>query len=152
VEDATMSGGSFDYACFASDPEGLARKEHNLRALRNALAEYPGSESAVIATDALLARLDALRVALDTPTARELRSVWQAVEWHHSADYGPQQVAEALAKFAALPVAIEQSRAVRAATFVVGFLPGSVDGWKQLATMVAGAVQFALDEEREPRT
>ena len=81
-----MSGGSFDYVSTAE----LFTSEHNLRAIRVALAEYPSSEKAVALLDEIIA---------GGPKFEALREVLRAVEWHHSSDYTEEAVTTALAKF-----------------------------------------------------
>lgn len=99
-----MSGGSFEYLCF-DELEDLLRKgrdeDHgDLARMRDALIEYAADELAQ-ETEDLRLELRSFRVRVEAKR-RRLWKVWQAVEWHHSMDYGRDQVLEAIAEFRAV--------------------------------------------------
>lgn len=89
-----MSGGSFNYL-YACDSEELAERLADLERMADALGEYPDGHAASVDTHELIA---IMRTAFRRVEARRRRlaEIWHAVEWHHSCDYGPDQVAEAL--------------------------------------------------------
>jgi hypothetical protein len=85
-----MSGGSFDYLCFAD----LVAREGDVTAMRDALAAYPrtlGMEAALRDTDAVLAAMAAVQ-RLQTA----LSPVWRAVEWHRSGDIDENSARETI--------------------------------------------------------
>lgn len=134
-----MSGGSFDYLCFKDIGEVLA--SGNLQPMANALMEYKGGEKAAADTLAFLAVLPPLDERL-----RPLRDVWRAVEWHHSADSGPDDVVEALKTYETRRVLSTQALdADRLADRVLEKLPGGPLQWSWLRSMLRGALISALD-------
>lgn len=92
-----MSGGSFDYlASQYSLTELLERTDHidtMGQTLRNA-----GHEQAAAATESILADIKAFEESI-LARVEELRGVWKAVEWHASADWGPEAVTEEVEAF-----------------------------------------------------
>lgn len=138
-----MSGGSFNYVSTGGIAHVLSMlgTVHDLSA---ALAEYPDSQLAVIATGAWLARVETLRVELE-----RLQVVWKAVEWHRSMDWGADDVAGALAAFATLPRHVEYEAAQRHARTALERLPGGADAWPMLRVVTACAVAAALAEARD---
>lgn len=89
-----MSGGSFNYLCYA-DEEELAQRIGDLESMAEALAEYPDGEAASKDTHELVAIIQTAMRRIEA-RRRRLSELWQAVEWHRSCDYGPDQVADAL--------------------------------------------------------
>lgn len=89
-----MSGGSFDYLCYV-DVEELPNRLGSLERMADALGEYPDGHAASVDTHELIA---IIQTAMRRVEARQRRlgPLWHAVEWHRSADYGPDQVAAAL--------------------------------------------------------
>lgn len=144
-----MSGGSFDYL-YCRDFDGLVERAGHVDAMADALADYPGSEAAVVATRGLLAGLRAMRDRWESPLYRKLADVWHAVEWHHSCDWGRDDVLRVLAEYnAALPHAVAHEAPARHARAALASLPGGADAWPWLRDLVAGAVAAALAEERD---
>ena len=103
-----MSGGSFNYLYCQRGDELLGRVE-DVKAMREALAAYgdlPGAAEALTLTNRLL---DEIEAELNRPpyvpppdlTMEALADVFQAIEWHRSADSGPERVAEAFARLKA---------------------------------------------------
>jgi hypothetical protein len=90
-----MSGGSFDYLCYAVEIGTLGERRGAIEAMAQALDEYdqPAAAKAADRTRAVLAALDAA-----DELARQLSDVWHAVEWHHSSDWGEEDVLEVLQK------------------------------------------------------
>lgn len=84
-----MSGGSFNYLCFAVDNMGLSGREGDIRRMAETLDSW--SPAAAQATRAVL---DAMERTDEL--ARSLTDVWKAVEWKLSADWGMDQVEEVL--------------------------------------------------------
>lgn len=102
-----MSGGSYDYLCFASDLDELLAKRHALKEMVDRLAglderEFPGASAAADQSRALLVRLQMWSSHVDTMT-RMLQPTWKAVEWWDSCDSGEDDVREALAAYRGEP-------------------------------------------------
>lgn len=98
-----MSGGSFGYLHLAADLGRLGERRDTVQEMADALNEYQHPGAATAAADAreVLALLSQADEA-----ARRLAGVWRAVEWHYSADWGTDQVRDALAEYAS---AMEQT-------------------------------------------
>lgn len=90
--DERVSGGSFDY--LYCRPLGEAIESGAFSRMADALAEYPDGQRAAL-------ELRSIRSAFDALADRwaALGSVMHAVEWHHSGDDGPEEVAVELAKY-----------------------------------------------------
>jgi hypothetical protein len=88
-----MSGGSFDYLCYAADLGTLGERRGAIEEMAQALDAYdqPAARKAADRTRAVLLALTAA-----DELARQLTDVWHAVEWHHSSDWGEEDVIEAL--------------------------------------------------------
>ncbi len=98
-----MSGGSYNYLCYVQDLEDLVEKRHSLKEMADRLvgmdeADFPGVTAAAQET---LGLLHLLRIWDTHASVRidMLTDVWKAVEWWDSADYGSDQVAEAIKDF-----------------------------------------------------
>ena len=89
-----MSGGSFDYLCF-KDVSELFQRVGQVESMAKAIGEYPDGEAASIDAHEVVAIMKTALRRLEA-RRRRLEPVWMAVEWHHSCDYGPERVAEAL--------------------------------------------------------
>lgn len=87
-----MSGGSFDY--LYCRPLDEAIKCDAFDRMADALAEYPDGQRAALELRSIRSAFDALEGRWAT-----LDCVMYAVEWHHSGDYGPEDVAIELAKY-----------------------------------------------------
>lgn len=92
-----MSGGAFDYLCSQYTLADLLERTDHIdtmgQTLRNA-----GHEQAAAATESVLADIKAFEESI-LARVEELRGVWKAVEWHASADWGPEAVTESAAAF-----------------------------------------------------
>jgi hypothetical protein len=100
-----MSGGSFDYLCYADDLDDLLSKRGELDRMREALEGYGDRGRAATRETYLVEQLlrsweDMLHVHL-----ARLKPIWKAVEWHHSADWGADHVEIALDHYNGVPVA-----------------------------------------------
>jgi hypothetical protein len=102
-----MSGGSYDYLCYATSLDELLAKRARLEEMFSRLSnlperEFPGAAAAAALTKALLLHLQTWEVHAGVAIG-QLAEVWKAVEWWDSCDYGPDQVAEALAEYVSAP-------------------------------------------------
>jgi hypothetical protein len=89
-----VSGGSYNYLCYAEDISTLGDRVSDLQEMIARLAEIPGAEAARAASAQVLATMEhALRQAQD------LHDVWHAVEWHDSCDWSEDQMLEAIQAF-----------------------------------------------------
>lgn len=86
-----MSGGSFDYLYVnANDVEGLAKRQRHIEAMRDQLVEL-GFDDVAAKTQDVLDRFREIE-----QNAGELASVWHAVEWYVSCDWGLKDVESAV--------------------------------------------------------
>lgn len=89
-----MSGGSFDYLCFAD-----LTSEH-LKTIERMGAELEalGAQRAVMRTDGIAAKLRAIEIMQeDVRRAQsELEPLWKAVEWWRSGDTNRESVLAAI--------------------------------------------------------
>lgn len=102
-----MSGGSFNYLCDAAGFGQLGERRGAIADMAKALDDYdhPGAAQAAADTRQVLAILESA-----DELAERLSDVWHDVEWHHSSDYGVDQVHEALSAYTApTPPAPEES-------------------------------------------
>jgi hypothetical protein len=84
-----VSGGAYNYLCFADGLDGLAERREDLESMADRLARLPWATGAAAETAELVSRLreiDALSENLS-----DLRQVWRAIEWWDSGDYGEAQ-------------------------------------------------------------
>ena len=90
-----MSGGSFNYLCFAAgDPGALAEKMSDLTDMAGELERLTDGKRAARAT------MDVIRLLRGAGLASvPLAEVWRAVEWAISGDGHAGQVREALAAY-----------------------------------------------------
>lgn len=93
-----MSGGSFNYLCWATDLEDLLSKRSSLTEMADALAEKDYARDAAQETEALRRDLTAFSVRIEVAVKR-LSDVWHAVEWWYSGDGNEDDLHEALAKY-----------------------------------------------------
>ena len=93
-----MSGGSYNYLCWASDLEEINGKRHTLRAMADRLAGLGYAQDAAAETEELLVMLQQWEIRAQVRIKR-LSEVWQAVEWWDSSDSGEDGVREALATY-----------------------------------------------------
>jgi hypothetical protein len=92
-----MSGGSYNYLCY-KDGHQILEAMGDLEAMSARLAGLGYANDAAAETEDLLVLM---RQALNRVGVRmrRLEKVWHAVEWWDSADYGEDQVKEALAEY-----------------------------------------------------
>lgn len=93
-----MSGGSYNYLCYALDLDDLISKRGDLREMADRLAGLGYAEDAAKETEELLVFLNQWSVRAEVRMKR-LSDVWKAIEWWDSSDYGEDDVHEALAKY-----------------------------------------------------
>lgn len=97
-----MSGGSYNYLCYASDLEDLVGKQQDLQEMVDRLAGLGYAQDAASESLELLLMLRQLQVHIEA-RMRRLKDVWKAIEWWDSSDYGEDQVKAALAKYREAP-------------------------------------------------
>ncbi len=93
-----MSGGSYNYLCYAQDLEDLQSHRHELEAMATRLAGLGYAQDAARETEELLLLLQQWEVRAAARLQR-LTAVWKAVEWWDSCDSGEDGVQAALAKY-----------------------------------------------------
>lgn len=93
-----MSGGSYDYLCWAQDLEDINGKRYALREMADRLAGLGYARDAAAETEELLVLLQQWEVRAQVRVKR-LSDLWRAVEWWDSNDSGEDEVREALAKY-----------------------------------------------------
>ncbi|MFJ2650849.1 hypothetical protein ACIO1C_29540 [Streptomyces sp. NPDC087420] len=93
-----MSGGSYNYLCWASDLEEINNKRYALREMADRLAGLGYATDAAAETEELLVMLQQWEIRAEVRIKR-LSDVWHAVEWWDSADSSEESVREALAKY-----------------------------------------------------
>lgn len=91
-----MSGGSFNYLCFA-ESYNIFEKRSDIADMRDKLIEF-GYKDAAKETESLLLMMDAFEVRVDARLER-LKNVWQSVEWCCSGDSGRDAVEESIKKY-----------------------------------------------------
>lgn len=91
-----MSGGSFNYLC-CRDVEDLINSQDDLESMRNALIKY-GYEDIAKDTQRLIEYIKSARCTIET-LGNMLESVFHAVEWYESGDYGKDTMIEILEKY-----------------------------------------------------
>lgn len=92
-----MSGGSYDYLCFA-DAEDVLGRHRNLRAMADRLDKL--CPEAAAETRAIFDGPGSLYAELEARLTR-LTDLWQAVEWRDSGDRGQDQLDKAIEEFRA---------------------------------------------------
>lgn len=92
-----MSGGSFNYLCYA-EPEDLLRRLGDLREMADALAAMGYARDAAAETEELICYINQAIIRIETRRKR-LQDVWRDMEWWKSGDYSEAQFKEALAKY-----------------------------------------------------
>jgi hypothetical protein len=78
-----MSGGSFNYVCFA-ESYNIFEKRNNIADMRDKLIEF-GYKDAARETESLLLLMDSFETRVDAHLER-LKEVWHSVEWCCSGD------------------------------------------------------------------
>ena len=92
-----MSGGSYNYLCYDDDLSTLSENRGRLEEMTDRLDGLPYARVAAEQTRRLLMALDLLDARIRH--SKELREVWQAVEWWDSCDYSESQVRDAIRKY-----------------------------------------------------
>jgi len=95
-----MSGGSYNYLCWARDLEDLNGKRHALEEMAARLAGLGYAQDAAAETDELLVLFRQWEIRTSVRASR-LADVWKAIEWWDSNDSGEDGVREALTKYRA---------------------------------------------------
>ncbi|MFI6979328.1 hypothetical protein ACIBSV_12180 [Embleya sp. NPDC050154] len=93
-----MSGGSYNYLCFALDIGELHTRINDLDEMTDRLAALGYADDAARESAELLARLRQWDVRA-TVAIKRLRKVWEAVEYWDSSDAGEDDVRAALAEY-----------------------------------------------------
>jgi hypothetical protein len=93
-----MSGGSFDYLCYAHDVRDLTEKGEALERMRDSLAGLGYAKDAAMETEVLIRLLRQTEVRVETAINR-LSEVWRAMEWWQSYDSSEDGLKQALAKY-----------------------------------------------------
>lgn len=96
-----MSGGSYNYACNASDLEDALDKAFDLHRLAERMYEKPGDiemEDVAADLDSLLAYITEVDRRV-TARLRRLADTMHAIEWLDSGDSGPDGISKAVAAY-----------------------------------------------------
>lgn len=91
-----MSGGSFNYLCYA-EPEELFNKRADLKAMVEALSNL-GYTDAAAETETITLILNHFEARMRARLER-LTPVWKAMEWVQSGDSGPEYLGEEIARY-----------------------------------------------------
>lgn len=94
-----MSGGSYNYLCFAEPSDLLQKHSQDLRDMVEALSAA-GASDAAKETETIIAILNHFRDRLQARVDR-VSPVWKAIEWWHSGDWSEAQFQETLAEYRA---------------------------------------------------
>ncbi len=87
-----MSGGSYNYLCWASTPQELGARYDTIRDMADDLAAFgPEAAHAAAATKKVVTALDNAAAV-----AKPINAVWKAMEWYHSSDWGRDRLVDAL--------------------------------------------------------
>jgi hypothetical protein len=92
----TMSGGSFNYLCFA-EPDDIFRKREDLRNMVEALAEL-GHADAAKETESVILVLNHFEARMRARMDR-LHDIWRSVEWVRSGDSAPSVINDAVTAY-----------------------------------------------------
>lgn len=93
-----MSGGSYNYLCWAQDLDDINGKRYVLREMADRLAGLGYAQDAAAETEELLVLLQQWEVRAGVRIKR-LSDVWHAVEWWDSNDSSEDAVREALVNY-----------------------------------------------------
>jgi len=94
-----MSGGSYNYLCFAEPSDLLEKHSQDLREMVEALSAA-GASDAAKETETIITILNHFKDRLQARIDR-VSPVWKAVEWWHSGDWSEAQFRESLAEYRA---------------------------------------------------
>lgn len=93
-----MSGGSFNYLCYA-EPEELFHKRQDLRDMIEELSRL-GYVDAAKETETINLVMNHFEARMRARMER-LNEVWKSVEWVRSGDSGPERIENAIAAYRA---------------------------------------------------
>ena len=91
-----MSGGSYNYLCYADFPD-ICSKISDLEDMRDRLLALGYMDSAE-ETEGVILMIKSFRVRIEARIKR-LNEIWQAVEWKDSGDWGMENIEEAIKKY-----------------------------------------------------
>jgi len=94
-----MSGGSYNYLCFADPSDLLQKHSQDLREMVEGLSAA-GADDAARETETIIVILDHFRNRMQARVDR-VSPVWKALEWWHSGDWSEKQFRETLAEYRA---------------------------------------------------
>ena len=89
-----VSGGSYNYLCYATTQEHIGAREGTLRLMYNRLMELAPTSSATLDTRDLIRLLDQAQAL-----AEKLSDVWYAVEWADSSDWTIEDAMKEIGKY-----------------------------------------------------
>jgi hypothetical protein len=92
-----MSGGSYNYVCYADPGDLLQKHGQDLQEMVGALSRA-GADDAARETETVIAILDHFRNRMQARLDR-LNGVWRAMEWWHSGDISEEDFKKALAEY-----------------------------------------------------
>lgn len=96
-----MSGGSYEYVCFAGADE-LLQKTGEIQRMADRLAGLGYATDAARETQELLLTIRQYENRINAMQGR-LSGVWRAVEWWDSGDTGEERLHDALAEYRKVP-------------------------------------------------
>lgn len=92
-----MSGGSFNYLCYAELPD-LLNRDWDIQSMADELAKLGYAKDAAKETMDLLLDLRSAVNRLET-RKEHISDVWKALEWWHSGDWSEESFKEELEKW-----------------------------------------------------
>lgn len=92
-----MSGGAYNYLCLVDELSDICEREESLERMARALSDL-GHDDAAQETYDVLHEIQAMRSRFQSHMNR-LKSVWMAVEWVASCDWGPESIEKAIAEY-----------------------------------------------------
>ena len=93
-----MNEGSFDYLYVADILDEVEKRSEAIERMAETIAKLGYAPDAAQETFELLLEIRATEARMKAYQSR-LESLWQAVEWWRSGDWGEERVREALAKY-----------------------------------------------------
>lgn len=93
-----MSGGSYNYLCYASDLEDLLAKRSDLAAMADRLNTLSDTEDVFGETEDLRLMIIAVERRVSVYLKR-LAPVWKAIEWWDSCDWSEETFRKVLAEY-----------------------------------------------------
>lgn len=92
-----MSGGSYNYLCYADISDLMNKHGEDLRNMVSALTDA-GATDAAEETETIIAILRHFEVRMNARLAR-IQPVWKAVEWWHSGDTSRKDFEETIYEY-----------------------------------------------------